>query len=175
MQWQRTGRCLQARSVGECLKRHSEQQLTDQTMYVFIFWPWFSSLALAQLVLAALVVSESTFNACKTLCLRLAFMKYTRSMDCPKQSFKFPWVSWHPKSYKDVSLLCAQEGEEWYSIWSSILCHRRIASARHVLSSLCLLHDTTGTELSFVPFYQWRIFTDSVTEATATWNPMFKT
>lgn len=116
-----------------------------------------------------------TFNACKTLCLRLAFMKYTRSMDCPKQSFKFPWASWHPKSYKDVSLPCAQEGEEWYSIWSSILCHRRIASARHILSSLCLLHDTTGTELSFVPFYQWRVFTDSVTEATATWNPMFKT
>lgn len=93
MQWQRTGRCLQTKSVGECLKRHSEQQLTDQTMYVFIFWPWFSSLALAQLVLAALVVSESPLMLAKpcawgspswnTHGLWIALSSLLNSHECP--------------------------------------------------------------------------------------------
>jgi len=56
MQRQRTVCSLQSRSVAERLRRHSQQHmltLTDQAVYVFIFWLGFSSFALAQLGLAA--------------------------------------------------------------------------------------------------------------------------
>lgn len=73
-------------------------------------------------------------------------------MDYSNQSFKFPWMSWHLKSYKDVSLLCVQEEGEWYSICPAILCQKNCFSTPgSVISTSLVWYSCDGAVCAPLP------------------------
>lgn len=131
MQWQKTAHSLQAKSGGKHLRRHFRQHMVHWLIRQWCLYllAWVQLFCLSTAGTDSLSCQWVAFNACKVLCLRLTFMKYKQFMDYPNQFFKAPF--------------CARAGREWYSTFSAILCHRRMASTWQILSSLHLLCDTT--------------------------------